>query len=237
MIKCRHGVYDPSGTGKARYCDGCNPRSGAKPADTFNPEETPDGRQICPKCGGERFRFKSEANFRCPDCGYEDDLKALGLSEHAGRDKNLVYAGRMSGNESIPETDDGYRASNSRWGGLSKADIDLVVEWHVTGSKESPDNQERQLQRRELRDMLRELAPKLVNMPPGQVEAQYGVKHGTADYFQERHRQATDQRIINAWQGAGATPDQIQEQLIDKANCDFLCGLWFASGWKLPRAA
>ena len=76
MTRCPHGVYDPSGKGKAEYCTVCTPPKPltdeeAKIFHGSNTHELPYGERKCPVCGSPKFRYHDEWNYHCKDCGYD----------------------------------------------------------------------------------------------------------------------------------------------------------------------
>ena len=75
ISKCPHGIYDPSGTGVARYCTLCT-----EPPEISDDDKKkilgqytpwPKGKQVCPICGSKKIMFVDDYNFSCPDCGFD----------------------------------------------------------------------------------------------------------------------------------------------------------------------
>ena len=76
MERCPHGVYDPSGKGKAEYCSVCTP---PKPltdeeAKIFHGSVThdlPHKDKRCPQCGSAKFHWVNEWDFHCKECSFD----------------------------------------------------------------------------------------------------------------------------------------------------------------------
>jgi hypothetical protein len=75
ISKCPHGVYDPSGTGVARYCTICTEPPEISEEDKlkilgkYTP--WPHGKEVCPICGSTDVDYEDDYNFDCRSCGFD----------------------------------------------------------------------------------------------------------------------------------------------------------------------
>ena len=72
--RCKHGMYDPSGTGVARYCTLCTEPPVISEEDKLkilgNYTPWPHGKQVCPICGSNDIVYHDDYDFQCNKCEF-----------------------------------------------------------------------------------------------------------------------------------------------------------------------